>query len=143
MDHSHQAHRLCDLVLREILLSRQRARSHDPKIIEAYAHLWYTIARLGPLQRYYPRWREALERCLCRPRRTSSLVETVNSPLRTLQQIHRNPSQRLLDLYAIRHDMTPFARGCKRQGISPFQQLGVDLGTDNWLEALRTYRTAS
>ena len=108
--------------------------------MRAYTHCWKAIVQLGPLQKYYATWRKALAACLYRPRRTSSLVETVNSPLRTLQQIHRNLSQPLLDLYAIRHNMKPFAQGCQRKGKSPYQRLEVDLDTDNWLEALRSYR---
>lgn len=138
----HTATQIRALVLSEILLSRQRARTKDPKVMRAYTHCWKAIVQLGPLQKYYATWRKALAACLYRPRRTSSLVETVNSPLRTLQQIHRNLSQPLLDLYAIRHNMKPFAQGCKRKGKSPYQWLEVDLSTDDWLEALRTYRMA-
>ena len=143
LDDPQQAHPIRALVLQEILLSRQRARTHDPKVVDAYAKIWSEIAHLGPLQKHYPHWRTTLALCLYRPRRTSSPVETINSPLRTFQQIHRNPSQPLLDLYAIHHDMTPLGRGSKRQGKSPYQRLGVDLGTDDWLEALRSYRVAS
>jgi hypothetical protein len=128
------------LVLSEILLSRQRQQTADEPVVAAYAQIWQKIARLGDLQKHYPAWREAIAACLYRPRRSSSLVETVNSPLRTLQQIHRNLSQPLLDLYALRYNMTPFGNGRRRRGCSPYQRLGVDLGTDNWLEALRSYR---
>jgi hypothetical protein len=138
-----QAEALRALVLREILLTRQRAHSQDPKVLKAYTTCWQEIARLGPLQKHYLTWRTALAECVYRPRRTSSLVEAVNSPLRTLTQIHRNPSQPLLDLFALHHNMTPFGQGCKRKGVSPYRRLGVDLGTEDWIEALRTYRLAS
>jgi hypothetical protein len=131
------------LVCSEILLSVQRAHTTDPQVIKAYRQIWEEIGRLGALGRYYPSWRKALSGCLYRPRRTSSLSEAVNSPLRTLQQIHRNLSQPLLDLFALRWNMTPFGRGARRQGTSPYQRLGVDLGTHDWLDALRTYRAAS
>ena len=140
VDDPQQAQRLRQLVLSEILLSQQRQQTADEPVVAAYQHVWQQIARLGDLQKHYPAWREAIAACLYRPRRASSLVETVNSPLRTLQQIHRNLSQPLLDLYALRHNMTPFANGCRRRGQSPYQRLGVDLGTDNWLEALRSCR---
>lgn len=130
------------LVLREILLSAQRAHSTDPKVIQAYEQTWQEIGRLGAPGQHYASWRKSLCLCLYRPRRTSSLSEAVNSPLRTLQQIHRTLRQPLLDLFALRWNMTPFGRGARRQGKSPYQRLGVDLGTDDWLEALRTYRTA-
>jgi len=135
-----QATALRQLVLSEILLSRQRQQSADKSVVTAYQHVWQQIAHLGNLQKLYPDWREAIAACLYRPRRSSSLVETINSPLRTLQQIHKNLSQPLLDLYALRHNMTPFGNGRRRRGQSPYQRLGVNLGTDNWLVALRTYR---
>jgi hypothetical protein len=139
----HQAEILRNLVVSEILLSRQRQHASEETVVAAYQNVWEQIGQLGPLQKYYPAWRTTIAACLYQPRRTSSLVETINSPLRTLQQIHRNLSQSLLDLYALRHNMTPFGNGCRRRGISPYQRLGVDLGTDDWLEALRTYRKAS
>ena len=122
------------------MLNRQRQQTAAEPVVVAYEHVWQQIARLGDLQKYYPAWRETIAACLYRPRRSSSLVETANSPLRTLQQIHRNLSQPLLDPYALRYNMTPFGNGCRRRGQSPYQRLGVDLGTDNWLEALRSYR---
>lgn len=137
-----QAAQLRQLVLSEILLTQQRSQSQEEKVVTAYTHVWQQIAQVGALQKHYPTWRQAIAACLYRPRRTSSLVETINSPLRTLQQIHRKLSQPLLDLYALRHNMTPFANGCRRRGLSPYQRLGVDLDADNWLEVLRSYRTA-
>ena len=137
------ADQLRHLVLLEILLERQRRHTNDEIVISAYANTWQQILQLGPLMKYYPTWQKTIKDCLYRPRRTSSLVETINSPLRTFQQIHRNLSQPLLDLYALRHNMKPFANGCKRKGKSPYQRLGADLGTDDWLELLRTYRVAS
>lgn len=138
-----QATPLRNLVLQEILLARQRAHTHDEQVGTAYATLWQKIVHLGSLLKYYPRWRKAIAACVYCPQRASSLVETINSPLRTLQQIHRNLSQPLLDLYAFRHNMKPFGNGCRRKGKSPYQRLGVDLGTDNWVEALRTYQPAA
>jgi len=143
LDHPQHADQLRHLVLLEILLERQRRQTNDEIVITAYANTWQQIVQLGALLKYYTAWRKAMADCLYRPRRTSSLVETINSPLRTLQQIHRNLSQPLLDLYALRHNMKPFAPGCKRRGKSPYQRLGVDLGTDDWLDLLRTYRAAS
>jgi len=140
VEDENQANTLRQLVLSEILLSRQRQQSADASVVGAYQRVWQQIARLGDLQQHYTVWREAIAACLYRPRRSSSLVETINSPVRTLQQIHKNLSQPLLDLYALRHNMTPFGNGRRRRGQSPYQRLGVDLGTDNWLEALRTYR---
>ncbi len=143
VDDPHQAEILRHLVVSEMLLSRQRQHTPTESVLAAYQNVWEQIGQLGALQTYYPAWRTALVACLYQPRRTSSLVETINSPLRTLQQIHRNLSQSLLDLYALRHNLTPFGNGCQRRGVSPYQRLGVDLGTDDWLEALRTYRQAS
>lgn len=143
VDNPQKAKQLRRLVLQEILLTRQRNQTDDEQVVAAYQRVWHQIGHLGALQQYYPAWRKALAACLYRPRRTSSLAETINSPLRTLQQIHRNLSQPLVDLYALRRNMKPFGNGCRRRGKSPYWQLGVDLGTDDWLELLRTYRAAS
>ncbi len=35
--------------------------------------------------------------------------------------------------------MEPFAHG-KRQGHSPFELLGIDFGTKDWIDLLRTYQ---
>lgn len=143
VDDPQTAEVLRSLVLQEILLSRQRERSNDPQVVAAFQQVWQQIVRLGALQRYYPAWRQALAACLNRPRRTSSLVEAIHSPLRTLQQVHRKLSQPLVDLYALRQNLKPFGNGCRRRGQSPYQRLGVDLGSDDWLEVLRSYRVAS
>jgi len=142
VDDPHQADQLRPLVVSEILLTRQRQHTPEEKGVAAYTQVWQQIGQLGSLRQYYPTWRKAIAACLYRPRRTSSRVQSINSPLRTLQQIHRNLSQPLLDLYALRHNMKPFGPGCQRRGTSPYQRLGVDLGTEDWLAALRTYRKA-
>lgn len=143
VDAPQKADQIRHLGLQEILLTRQRARTDREKVVTAYQKLWQQIGHLGALQQDYPAWCKALAACFYRPRRSSSLAETIDSPLRTLQQIHRNLSQPLVDLYAARQTMKPFANGCRRRGKSPYQRLGVDLGTDDWLEALRMYRAAS
>jgi len=143
LEDPRQAAPIRALVLQEILVTAQRAHSSDPRVLEAYAALWNTLGTRGFPSSQYASWRKALGACLYRPRRTSCPSETINSPLRTLQQIHRHLAQPLLDLYALRQNMKPFGRGTRRQGKSPYKRLGVDLGTNDWLELLRTYRMAS
>ena len=48
-------------------------------------------------------------------------------------------SQEYLWLLAIKHNIEPFAHG-KRQGHSPFELLGIDLGTNDWVDLARTYQ---
>ena len=73
------------------------------------------------------------------PKRASSLVESFNSKLRTVQYVKKHVSQEYLWLLAIKHNIEPFAHG-KRQGHSPFELLGIDLGTNDWVDLARTYQ---
>jgi len=70
--------------------------------------------------------------------RASSAVETINSKLRPLQAVKKHVSQPLLNLFALKHDLTPFERSEKRKGRSPFGILGVKLegDDDGWLGVL-------
>ena len=80
-----------------------------------------------------------VEKILYTPKRASSLVESVNSKLRTVQYIKKQVSQEYLWLLALKHNLEPFAHG-KRQGHSPFELLGIDLGTNDWVDLVRTYQ---
>jgi hypothetical protein len=73
------------------------------------------------------------------PKRASSLVESLNSKLRKVQHAKKQVSQEYLWLLALKHNMEPFAHG-KRQGYSPFELLGVDFGTHDWIDLLKTYQ---
>lgn len=71
------------------------------------------------------------------PRRSSSLVEALNSRLRVLQMVHRNVSDDLLALVALRWNLSTRAEG-RRRGACPFAELGIDFadGTTPWYETL-------
>lgn len=72
--------------------------------------------------------------------RTSSMIEGVNGLLKQFLHNHqafRSPEtlQLYLNLFVLWHNMRVFERG-KRQGKSPYQLAGIDLGTDDWLTLL-------
>lgn len=71
------------------------------------------------------------------PRRSSSLVEAINSRLRVLQMVHRNVSDNLLALVALAWNLSPKREG-KRRGPSPYAILGIDFADDTrpWYEIL-------
>ena len=47
--------------------------------------------------------------------------------------------QECLWLLALKHNIEPFAHG-KRKGHSPFELLGIDLGTNDWVDLVLTYQ---
>jgi hypothetical protein len=72
--------------------------------------------------------------------RTSSAAETINSVLRPYLNRRRECTdqvsrQLFLNLFALWFNMHRFERG-PRQGKSPYQVAGIDLGTDDWLTLL-------
>jgi hypothetical protein len=79
----------------------------------------------------------AVASLLDRPRRSSSLVEALNSRLRVLQQVHRNVSDELLALVALAWNLTPRRDG-RRRGASPYARLGIAFADDTrpWYELL-------
>lgn len=69
--------------------------------------------------------------------RTSSMIENINGLLKQFlhnRRAFRNSDtlQNYLNLFTLWHNMRVFARG-KRQGMSPYQRAGIDVGTDDWL----------
>jgi hypothetical protein len=56
-----------------------------------------------------------------------------------VQQVKKHVSQEFLWLLALKHNMEPFKHG-KRKDHSPFSLLGVDLGTNDWIDLLNTYQ---
>jgi hypothetical protein len=83
---------------------------------------------------------EALETLLNTTCRASSMVENVNGLLKAFLRNHRAFSspealQLYLNLFVLWHNMRVFARG-KRQGKSPYQRAGIDLGAGDWLTFL-------
>jgi hypothetical protein len=78
-----------------------------------------------------------LQGCLQAAVRSSAMIENINGILE--QFLHNRRSfrnevtlQHYLNLFALWHNMRPFARG-KRQGQSPYQRAGIRLGFDDWL----------
>jgi hypothetical protein len=72
--------------------------------------------------------------------RTSSAVETINSVLRPYLNGRRECTdpvsrQLFLNLFSLWFNLHPFERG-PRQGRSPYQIAGINLGTDDWLTLL-------
>lgn len=68
--------------------------------------------------------------------RASSLVENINSSLRTLVQTCRGQvTQPLLDLFAYRHNHRPFVRG-ERKGRSPLEILTGKPLPVSWIDSL-------
>jgi hypothetical protein len=72
--------------------------------------------------------------------RTSSAAETINSVLRPYLDRRRESTdllsrQLFLNLFVLWFNMHRFERG-PRQGKSPYELAGIDLGTDDWLTLL-------
>ena len=55
-------------------------------------------------------------------------------------RIEKHVSQEYLWLLALKHNIEPFAHG-KRKGHSPFELLGIDLGTNDWVDLVLTYQS--
>ena len=104
-----------------------------------YLALWETLWPLGDHLATFHRLVQQVQEILYTPKRASSLVESFNSKLRTVQYVKKQVSQEYLWLSAIKHNIEPFAHG-KRQGHSPFELLGIDLGTNDWVDLVRTYQ---
>lgn len=81
--------------------------------------------------------RAAVASLLDQPRRSSSLVEALNSRLRVLQMAHRNVPDSRLSLMALAWNLTARAEG-RRRGPSPYARLGIDFADDRraWYEVL-------
>ncbi len=72
--------------------------------------------------------------------RTSCMSETINSVLKRYLHIKKSfqsqeTAQNFLYLFALWHNIRAYKRG-KRKGKSPFSMLGIDMGTNDWLELL-------
>lgn len=65
--------------------------------------------------------------------RASSAVECINSILRPYASVKKRLNQRFLALIAFYWNMHPIPGRGKR---TPFQENGVDLGSDDWVELI-------
>ena len=81
--------------------------------------------------------RAAVASLLAQPRRSSSLVESLDSRLRVLQMVHRNVPDSRLSQMALARNLTARADG-RRRGPSPYARLGIDFADDHrpWYEVL-------
>ena len=92
---------------------------------------------------FYPQLRplaQHLTQALNAAIRSNAMIENINGLLAQFLVIRRSfrndvTRQNYLNLFALWHNMRPFARG-KRQGQSPYQHAGIDLGSDDWLTLL-------
>lgn len=109
------------------------------KVHPQYLALWETLWSLGDHLATFGSLVRQVEKILYTPKRASSLVESFNSKLRTVQYVKKHVSQEYLWLLALKHNIEPFAHG-KRLGHSPFELLGINLGTNDWVDLVRTYQ---
>jgi len=92
---------------------------------------------------FYPQLRpqaQHLSQALNAAIRSSAMIENINGLLAQFlvnRRSFRNEitRQNYLNLFALWHNMRPFARG-KRQGQSPYQHAGIELASDDWLTLL-------
>ena len=66
-------------------------------------------------------------------------MDCFNSKLRAVQYIKKHVSREYLWLLALKHNIEPFAHD-KRKEHSPFELLGIDLGTNDWVDLVLTYQ---
>ena len=83
----------------------------------------------------------ALRQILDASGRTSSLIESINSLLKSFFRNRKGfksqeTMQAFLNLFVLWHNMRVYDPRCKRGGKSPFQLAGIDLGSDDWLTLL-------
>jgi hypothetical protein len=128
-----------DQGLREALVRlwwlRRRAREEDDGH-HAKAILLQEVLcwRLAPdWQRWYPEAAGTLRTTV----RASSAVESVNSVLRMHQSRHRNLGQGLLDLKRLYWNTRSIVGKGRRRGRCPYQLLGLDLPSYDFLALIR------
>lgn len=124
------------LAIREVCLN---ALMQGFAVQREYATLWEVLWPLGDHLATFHCLVRQIEKIIKMPRRASSLVECLNSKLRKVQHVKKQVSQEYLWLLALKHNMEAFAHG-KRQGHSPFEMLGIDFGTNDWIDLLSTYQ---
>jgi hypothetical protein len=83
----------------------------------------------------------ALRQVLDASGRTSSLIEAINSLLKSFFRNRKGfknqeTMQAFLNLFVLWHNMRVYDSRNKRGGKSPFQHAGIELGSDDWLTLL-------
>lgn len=122
-------------------------------VCDALAHVWYWREPAGSsekgLRKYlaallalthwqrrienFPEVQEQVFAALDQVVRASSAVECLNSIIRPYVSVKKHLNQRFLALIALYWNMHPLSQ---REGRTPFQECGIDLGTDDWVELL-------
>jgi len=125
------------LAIKDVCL--RYAFSQGAQVHRQYLSLWDMLWPLGDHLATFHALVQKVSKILYTPKRASSLVESVNGKLRTVQYIKKHVSQEYLWLLALKHNIEPFAHG-KRKGHSPFELLGIDLGTNDWVDLVRSYQ---
>ena len=130
-------HQFLRLAIRDVCL--RYTFSQGVQVHREYLALWKMLWPLGGHLATFHSLVRQVTKILYTPQRASSLVESFNSKLRTVQYIKKHVSQEYLWLLALKHNIEPFAHG-KRKGHSPFELLGIDLGTNDWVDLVLTYQ---
>jgi hypothetical protein len=133
------AEQIREWAIQEVCLQQAMADEPKDEVFSAYCNLWEKVRSLKKLIPLFLKVVSKVKKVLYRPKRASSLVECFNSILRPIQQVKKQVTQEFLWLKALHHNMKTFKQG-KRKGKSPFQLLGIDFGTQDWIELLENYQ---
>jgi hypothetical protein len=120
--------------LRQALINGQRSRKRQAAEVEA------SLLELLDENEAYSALATYLMNILYAAGHTSSLIECINGLLKMFLNNrrafrNRDTAQAYLNLFVLWHNMRVYQRG-KREGKSPFQWVGIDPGTNDWLELL-------
>ena len=140
-DSEFTAEQIREWAIEEVCLQQAMADDPSDEVFSAYRNLWEKIRSLKKLIPVFLKIVSKVKKVLYRPKLTFCLVECFNSILRPIQQVKKQVTQEFLWLKALHHNMKTFKQG-KRKGKSPFQLLGIDFGTQDWIELLENYQLA-
>ena len=141
-DSEFTAEQIREWAIQEVCLQQAMADEPSDEVFSAYGKLWQNVRSLKKLIPLFLQVVSEVRKLLYRPKRASSLVECFNSILRPIQQVKKQVTQEFLWLKALHHNMKTFKQG-RRKGKSPFQLLGVDFGSQDWIELLEDYQLAA
>ncbi len=141
-DSGFTAEQIREWAIQEVCLGQAMADEPSDEVFSAYRELWQNVRSLKKLIPLFLQVVPEVRKLLYRPKRASSLVECFNSILRPIQQVKKQVTQEFLWLKALHHNMKTFKQG-KRKGKSPFQLLGVDFGSQDWIGLLEDYQLAA
>ena len=141
-DSEFTAEQISELAIQEVCLQQAMTDEPSDEVFSAYCNLGEKVRSLKKLIPFFLKIVSSIKKVLYRPKRASSLVECFNSILRPIQQVKKQVTQEFLWLKTLHHNMKTFKQG-KRKGKSPFQLLGIDFGTQDWIELLEDYQLAA